>query len=67
MVMFLEYLPQEPSDPVYGKILTGSAAYEWEAQAQYRVRRIACILKRMPGSTAQTEHLSCRLPQMHLT
>ena len=47
MVMFLEYLPQEPSDPVYGKILTGGAAYEWEAQAQYRVTYIACIAWRL--------------------
>ncbi|KAL0028373.1 hypothetical protein WJX77_002612 [Trebouxia sp. C0004] len=38
MLMLLEYLPQEPSDPVYGKILSGSSAYEWEAQSQYRVR-----------------------------
>ena len=37
MVLFLEYLPQEPSDPVYGKILSGNTAYEWEAQSQYRV------------------------------
>ncbi|KAL0040657.1 hypothetical protein WJX79_000805 [Trebouxia sp. C0005] len=38
MLLLLEYLPQEPSDPVYGKILSGSSAYEWEAQSQYRVR-----------------------------
>lgn len=37
MLLLLEYLPQEPSDPVYGKILSGSSAYEWEAQSQYRV------------------------------
>ncbi|DBB07782.1 TPA: Nuclear import receptor [Trebouxia sp. C0006] len=38
MLLLLEYLPQEPSDPVYEKILSGSSAYEWEAQSQYRVR-----------------------------
>ncbi|KAL3139646.1 Nuclear import receptor [Trebouxia sp. C0009 RCD-2024] len=38
MIMLLEYLPQEPSDPVYGKLMSGGAAYEWEAQSQYRVR-----------------------------
>lgn len=37
MLLLLEYLPQEPSDPVYGKTLSGSSAYEWEAQSQYRV------------------------------
>jgi len=37
MLLLLEYLPQEPSDPVYEKILSGSSAYEWEAQSQYRV------------------------------
>jgi len=37
MLLLLEYLPQEPSDPVYGKVLSGSSAYEWEAQSQYRV------------------------------
>ena len=36
MIMLLEYLPQEPSDPVYGKLMSGGAAYEWEAQSQYR-------------------------------
>lgn len=36
MIMLLEYLPQEPSDPVYGKLMSGRAAYEWEAQSQYR-------------------------------
>ncbi len=37
MLLLLEYLPQEPSDPVYGKILPGGSAFEWEAQSQYRV------------------------------
>ena len=36
MLLLLEYLPQEPSDPVYGKLMPGGAAYEWEAQSQYR-------------------------------
>ena len=36
MVTLLEYLSQEPSDAAYGKIMSGSAAYEWEAQSQYR-------------------------------
>lgn len=36
MLLLLEYLPQEPSDPVYRKLMSGGAAYEWEAQGQYR-------------------------------
>lgn len=36
MMLLLEYLPQEPSDPVYGKLMPGGDAYEWEAQSQYR-------------------------------
>lgn len=37
MVLFLEYLPQEPSDPVYSKLFTGSASYEWESASLFRV------------------------------
>lgn len=36
-MLLLEYLPQEPSDPVYGKIMSGNSAYEWEATCQDRV------------------------------
>lgn len=43
MLMLLTYLPQEPSDPVYGRLMSGSAAYEWEAQSQYRASH-ACAL-----------------------
>ena len=49
MILLLEYLPQEPSDPVYGKLMSGGAAYEWEAQSQYRVSH--CCL---PHHTAQS-------------
>lgn len=48
MILLLEYLPQEPSDPVYGKLLSGGAAYEWEAQSQYRASHCC-----MPHHTTQ--------------
>ena len=37
MLLLLEYLPQEPSDSVYGTIVLGISKYEWVAQSQYRV------------------------------
>lgn len=52
MMLLLEYLPQEPSDPVYGKLMSGGDAYEWEAQSQYRA-----------SSCYTPHHTACRLLQ----
>ncbi len=52
MLLLLEYLPQEPADPVYGSSLSGSLAYEWEAQSQYRVR----VLKSYCKACGTTPH-----------
>ncbi len=52
MLLLLEYLPQEPSDPIYGKIMSGSSAYEWEAQSQYRVGALNSFSK----ACATTKH-----------
>ena len=63
MLLLLEYLPQEPSDTVYGKILSGSSAYEWESQSQYRVgvltssspnHHIACTCKKIADASCLT-------------
>lgn len=39
MVHFLEFLPQEPADPGYSKVFSGSASYEWETASLFRVCR----------------------------
>ena len=58
MIMLLEYLPQEPSDPVYGKLMSGGAAYEWEAQSQYRARPLPACLITHPTTSCTLATLS---------
>ena len=53
MILLLEYLPQEPSDPVYGKLMSGGSAYEWEAQSQYRASH-CCLITEHNGFCVQS-------------